>query len=216
MLLSPPSLSSCHQHYLSDDSAYDDLTHVTNVSTTFILFVSLLKGHNDVKNIKKYLIGKEGFLEKDMLILMDDGRGHDPTRQNIMQAFDRITQYSKAGDVVFIHYSGHGGRVVDTSGDEDDGYDETLIPLDFKKSGQIVDDEIYERLVKKMPANVTVVCLMDSCHSGTALDLPYEINATESKMHANKGFNMGMLQNPAMIAGCCLCLFPLLMSLMDD
>lgn len=49
---------------------------------------------------------------------MDDGHHHEPTRQNIMQAFDRITQYSKAGDVVFIHYSGHGGRVRDTSGDE--------------------------------------------------------------------------------------------------
>jgi hypothetical protein len=84
--------------------------------------------------------------------------------------------------------------------------------LDFKKSGQIVDDEIYERLVKKMPANVTVVCLMDSCHSGTALDLPYEINATESKMHLNQGFNMGLLRNPAVVASCCLCF---LMSLMD-
>lgn len=168
--------------------------------------------HNDVTNIKKYLIQKQGFLEKDMLILMDDGHHHEPTRQNIMQAFDRITQYSKAGDVVFIHYSGHGGRVRDTSGDEADGYDETLIPLDFKKSGQIVDDEIYERLVKKMPANVTVVCLMDSCHSGTALDLPYEINATESKMHLNQGFNMGLLRNPAVVASCCLCF---LMSLMD-
>ncbi|MGK3740328.1 MAG: homoserine kinase [Bacillariaceae sp.] len=78
----------------------------------------LIKGHNDVTNIKKYLIQKQGFLEKDMLILMDDGHHHEPTRQNIMQAFDRITQYSKAGDVVFIHYSGHGGRVRDTSGDE--------------------------------------------------------------------------------------------------
>ena len=26
----------------------------------------------------------------------------------------------------------------------DDGFDETLIPLDYKKSGQIVDDEIFQ------------------------------------------------------------------------
>lgn len=51
-----------------------------------------------------------------MLILMDDGQRHSPTKQNIEQAFVRITQYSKAGDQVFVHYSGHGGRVRDTSG----------------------------------------------------------------------------------------------------
>ena len=27
----------------------------------------------------------------------------------------------------------------DTSGDEDDGYDETLIPVDFRSAGQIID-----------------------------------------------------------------------------
>jgi len=64
------------------------------------------------------LVTKQGFEEKDMLILMDDGHHHSPTRKNIMDAFDRIVQYSNAGDVVFIHYSGHGGRVRDTSGDE--------------------------------------------------------------------------------------------------
>ena len=47
---------------------------------------------------------------------MDDGHHHAPTKQNIEQAFVRITQYSKAGDVVFVHYSGHGGRVRDYSG----------------------------------------------------------------------------------------------------
>jgi DNA modification methylase len=72
--------------------------------------------HNDVKNIKQYLITKQGFLEKDMLILMDDGNGHPPTRKNIEDAFRRIIQYSKPNDVVFLHYSGHGGRVPDIDG----------------------------------------------------------------------------------------------------
>lgn len=76
-----------------------------------------------------------------MLILMDDGRAHAPTRRNLEDAFARIAQYSNDGDVVFIHYSGHGGRVRDVSGDEADGYDSTLIPLDFQKTGQILDDD---------------------------------------------------------------------------
>lgn len=60
--------------------------------------------HNDVKNIKEFLINVHGFKESDMLILMDDGQHHSPTKKNIEQAFVRITQYSKAGDVVFLHY----------------------------------------------------------------------------------------------------------------
>jgi metacaspase-1 len=181
-----------------------------------------------------------------MLILMDDGRHHPPTRKNILDAFDRIVQYSKAGDCVFVHYSGHGGRIRDTSGDEADGYDEvsgssgarlllssrlawknrhsphedmlrcsapynqTLIPVDFQKAGQIVDDDLYKHLVKSMPAGVTVTVLMDCCHSGSALDLPYEINATQSKMSYNQGFNAGLLDDPVQMACCAICLVCLL------
>ena len=166
--------------------------------------------HNDVKNIKKYLIKSQGFKEKDMIILMDDGRHHLPTKKNILEAFDRVVEYSNAGDVVFIHYSGHGGRVRDTSGDEADGYDETLIPLDFKRAGQILDDDLYQRLVLRMRKDVTVVVLMDCCHSGTALDLPYEINATQSKMSLSDGFNMNLLGGVADAATCCFCALLLL------
>jgi len=166
--------------------------------------------HNDANNIKNFLIEKQGFQEQDMLILLDDGRHQEPTKQNILTAFDRIVEYSRAGDVVFIHYSGHGGRVRDTSGDEADGYDETLIPLDFKSAGQILDDDLYEHLVTKVAEGVTVVVLMDCCHSGTALDLPYEINATQSQMSLNQGFNMSMLDDHAGAIGCCLCLMAIL------
>ena len=51
----------------------------------------------------------------------------------------------------FFHYSGHGGRVADTDNDEDDGYDETIYPLDFDKfdgtSGQILDDVRFLLLI---------------------------------------------------------------------
>lgn len=69
-----------------------------------------------LKNIKRYLEEVQGFQERDMLILMDDGRHQSPTKKNIEEAFERMVQYSNAGDVVFIHYSGHGGRVRDLDG----------------------------------------------------------------------------------------------------
>lgn len=40
--------------------------------------------------------------------------------------------------------------VEDTDGDESDGYDESLIPVDFKTSGQIVDDDILKNFIKPM------------------------------------------------------------------
>ena len=94
-----------------------------------------------------------------------------------------------------------------TIGDEADGYDETLIPVDFKASGQILDDDVFKILVKPMKRDVQVTVLMDCCHSGTALDLPYEMNATDTSMHSNSGFNMGLLQDPATLACLACCAF---------
>ena len=68
--------------------------------------------HNDVNNIKVFLKKVHGFQESEMLILMDDGAHHAPTRRNIEDAFVRIAQASQRGDVVWVSYSGHGGRVV--------------------------------------------------------------------------------------------------------
>jgi hypothetical protein len=47
---------------------------------------------------------------------------------------------------------------------KDDGYDETLIPVDFQKAGQIKDDDLLKVLVHPMKAGVTMTCLMDCCH----------------------------------------------------
>ena len=74
------------------------LTLVEPPPPTVIAFVLL--PIIDVRNIQKYLLEVQGFKESEMLILMDDGHHHAPTRQNIEQAFVRITQYSQAGDVV--------------------------------------------------------------------------------------------------------------------
>ena len=125
--------------------------------------------HNDAENIKDYLINAQGFREEEMLVLKDDGKHMMPTKQNIMDGFVRLTQYSQPGDVVFVSFSGHGGRVADQNGDEDDGYDESLIPVDFRENGQIVDDDILDIFVKKMKGGVFCVVVMDCCHSGECI-----------------------------------------------
>lgn len=162
--------------------------------------------HNDVDNISDYLQKVHGFDPQNMLRLVDNGRDHAPTHANIMNAFTRIGDYSKAGDVVFLHYSGHGSRVPDQDGDEDDGYDETLVPVDFQRNGQIVDDDILRKLVKPLAAGVTMTCLMDCCHSGTVLDLPYRFTADGDVWVQNESYNVFASPEVGLAICCCLAL----------
>ena len=58
-------------------------------------------------------------------------------------------------------------------GDEEDGYDEVIYPVDFRQVGHITDDEMHRIMVRPLQAGVRLTAIFDSCHSGTALDLPY-------------------------------------------
>jgi hypothetical protein len=84
-----------------------------------------------------------------------------------------LVQGCQPGDSLVFHYSGHGAQQRNYSGDEVDGFDETLCPLDFETQGMIVDDEINTALVRPLPHGVKLHALIDACHSGTALDLPF-------------------------------------------
>lgn len=89
-----------------------------------------------------------------MVVLLDE-RGKDyrsvPTRENILRGCQWLVAGAAPNDSLFIHYSGHGGKVEDTNGDEDDGYDETIYPVDHERTGQIVDDQLHDMLVKPLP-----------------------------------------------------------------
>jgi metacaspase-1 len=70
-------------------------------------------------------------------------------------------------------FVGHGGQTRDLDGDEDGGYDEVIYPVDFRKNGHIVDDEMHKIMVQPLKAGVRLTAIFDSCHSATAFDLPY-------------------------------------------
>lgn len=57
-----------------------------------------------------------------------------------METFD-FRHTHRACDGIYL--AGHGGSVPDTSGDEVDKMDETMVPVDYAESGQIKDDEIF-------------------------------------------------------------------------
>eukprot|EP00588_Corethron_pennatum_P007796 CAMPEP_0194285618 /NCGR_PEP_ID=MMETSP0169-20130528/30589_1 /TAXON_ID=218684 /ORGANISM="Corethron pennatum, Strain L29A3" /LENGTH=476 /DNA_ID=CAMNT_0039031789 /DNA_START=27 /DNA_END=1457 /DNA_ORIENTATION=+ len=140
--------------------------------------------HNDVFNMKKYIMDVHGFHERNIIVLVDDTSHPVPTRHRIIAALEALVSNSVAGDNVYFHYSGHGGLLAPEAnlfklgGGGDDGYDETLYPLDHTRAGQIRDYSLFNRFVRPMAAGVTVTCVMDCCHSGSVLDLPYSFQPT--------------------------------------
>ena len=62
--------------------------------------------HNDVGNIKDYLMDAHGFKNEDITVLMDDGQHVNPTFDNIIAAFRTLVSQTEAGDCAFLHYSG--------------------------------------------------------------------------------------------------------------
>ena len=53
--------------------------------------------------------------------------------------------------------SGHGGQTKDLDGDEADGFDEVIYPVDFEKAGHIVDD--VRCLILPHPAGIRFLIL---------------------------------------------------------
>ncbi|EGV65375.1 Ca(2+)-dependent cysteine protease [Yamadazyma tenuis] len=130
---------------------------------------------NDVKNMSSFLNKQFGYSWDDMVILTDDQRQYNkiPTRENILRGMQWLTRDARPNDSLFFHYSGHGGVTKDLDGDEEDGTDQVIYPLDFEQNGFIVDDIMHEIMVRPLPMGCRLTALYDSCHSGTALDLPY-------------------------------------------
>lgn len=120
------------------------------------------------------LIQRFGFQKENIRVLTDDGKGFAmPTRSNIFSSFRWLIQNLQPGDSLFFHFSGHGSQSPDHTGDERDGLNETLLPCDHRTAGQIIDDEINERLVNRLPLDVYLHAVIDACHSGTAMDLEF-------------------------------------------
>jgi len=133
---------------------------------------------NDSENLRKFLIQNNYISSSDITMMNDRLKGTlKPIKQNILFQFNSLVTFANQNKdkivKIFVAYSGHGTGVRDTNGDETDGQDEALVPLDFRSVGFIVDDVIRSTFIDKLPANAQVVFLCDSCHSGTIMDLKY-------------------------------------------
>lgn len=86
----------------------------------------------------------------------------EATRDNILSSLYRASETLVDGDIFVFYYSGHGGQQLDTSNDEPDGKDETLVAYDR----EVIDDKIHYAL-SRFEEGVRLVMISDSCNSGT-------------------------------------------------
>lgn len=109
-----------------------------------------------------------------------------PTRANILAQIKKFVTDVKPGMNLLFQYSGHGSHQDDNNGDDTDGQDESICPLDYEKSGMIIDDELRAQLADTLPAGCTLWVLSDSCHSGTIMDLACKYQLVRDPTNAKK------------------------------
>lgn len=135
--------------------------------------------HQDVRNMIQFLQSRGlSTNERDMVVLADDRGGpYYPTGHNIMAAMNWLV--SEPNCSCFLHYSGHGGQVRDPDGDRQSGFDDTIVPVDFEKNGQLDSDTLHRHLVSALAPGCQLHIIFDCCHSGSAVELPYVYRTDE-------------------------------------
>jgi hypothetical protein len=148
----------------------------------------------DVNYVEDFLIKNVGIPQSNILKLTASKDGRDnssgggigspqqllepkekwPSYENMVSAFNQITDKAKAGDQIYIHYSGHGGRAKtaypELKKHTGGGLDEALVPIDigFSEARYLRDVELAYLLKKMEDKGLVVTIVLDSCHSGGA------------------------------------------------
>lgn len=129
-----------------------------------------INGDKDVPYVIE-MLERSGY--RDIVTLVN----RQATKAGIVSAFSVMAGKCQKGDVVYVHFSGHGQFVTDINGDEEDTWDESWIPYDaYLKYGEqdkgekhLIDDEINRLLSDisdKIGANGRLLVVVDACHSG--------------------------------------------------
>jgi hypothetical protein len=131
-----------------------------------------IHGENDVKLLAPTL-KKQGFTIQKLC-------NKEATANNIRKSLASFSAKCKSGDIVYLHFSCHGQPFEDYDGDENDGWDEALVPFDALKEyhqgnytgeNHITDDELngyLKTIRKKIGPKGFVYVVIDACHAGSS------------------------------------------------
>ena len=77
-----------------------------------------INGDKDVPLVTE-MLGRAGFNKRHIRTLVNE----QATKAAIVHAFLMMAETAEKGDIVYIHFSGHGQQMRDRNGDEADGLD---------------------------------------------------------------------------------------------
>jgi hypothetical protein len=133
----------------------------------------------DISQVEAFLKNKFSLSQEHIFKLTATNTGAEkpleppeqwPTYENMVAAFKRITELAQAGDRVYIHYSGHGGRAKTIYSDRKgtNGIDEGLVPtnIGYSEARYLRDLELAQLLKDMVDKGIVVAVILDSCHSG--------------------------------------------------
>lgn len=130
-------------------------------------------GWTDVKSLKDVDMLEEALDNAGFKVYTLKGR--DATHEGILNAIKNLK--CDPGDMVWIHFSGHGQQMADAMGDENDGLTEAFVPSDapkrasnrYKGEKHLTDDEIKDALIpirNRLTRTGQLLVTIDACHSG--------------------------------------------------
>jgi hypothetical protein len=108
---------------------------------------------------------------RTVMELLDVPRDHvrfvaNATHADFAAGIQWLRTEAQPQDIVFVYFSGHGGRFRSTT--SDDGWDEFMVPYDFARSGasprNLVFSQEFASWVNAIPTN-NVVAAIDTCFS---------------------------------------------------
>lgn len=132
-----------------------------------------INGDKDIPLVEDMLV-TNGFSKTNIVELKNE----QATAAAIRREMNTLIGKAQAGDVIYIHFSGHGQQVTDIHGDEEDGLDEAWIPYDaqfayakgkYEGENHIIDDQLnvwLHRLRTRVGKNGKITVVADACHSG--------------------------------------------------
>lgn len=135
-----------------------------------------IHGNNDVDLLYGKLQDK-GF---DVTILKDSVA----TKENITSALAQLVENASKGDLIYVHFSGHGQLMEDYNGDEEEEIDQSFVCYDacissdftldnqsYHGQNHLIDDEMFtylSPLKEKVGDTGEIIVMFDSCYSGGA------------------------------------------------